>query len=57
MAVKFLKPAQVGTLYNKGEIAGFDAEIERQLIEAKVAIEVKSKAAKEAGAADPAAQQ
>lgn len=32
MGVKFLKPCQQGTLYNKGEIAGFDRETEARLI-------------------------
>lgn len=33
MAVKILKPTQVGTLYNEGEVAGFDEETEARLIE------------------------
>jgi len=41
MAVKFLKPTQVGTLYNEGEVAGFDEETEVKLIEAEVAEAVK----------------
>lgn len=45
MAVKFLTSAQVGTLYNKGEIAAFDDETEAKLIEAKVAEAVKAKVA------------
>jgi hypothetical protein len=32
MAVKFLKPCQQGTLYNKDEIAGFDKETEARLV-------------------------
>ncbi len=32
MAVKFLKPCQQGTLYNKDEIAGFDKATETRLI-------------------------
>lgn len=41
MAVKFLKPCQQGTLYNEGEIAGFDKETEERLIEQKFAEPVK----------------
>jgi hypothetical protein len=41
MAVKFLVQAQVGTLYNKGDIAGFDEKTEQQLVEAKVAVAYK----------------
>lgn len=37
MAVKFLKPAQVGTLYNEGEIAAFTDEQEAELVKAGVA--------------------
>ena len=33
MAIKFLKPCQQGTLYNKGEIAGFDKATEERLVE------------------------
>lgn len=32
MGVKFLKQCQQGTLYNKGEIAGFDKDTEERLI-------------------------
>lgn len=32
MGVKFLKPCQQGTLYNKGEVAVFDKETEARLI-------------------------
>jgi len=32
MAVKFIKPCQQGTLYNEGEVAGFDRETEGRLI-------------------------
>lgn len=42
MAVKFLVSTQVGTLYNKGDIAGFDEKTEAELIKAKVAEAVKS---------------
>ncbi len=48
MAVKFLKPCQQGTLYNVGEIAGFDAEIEKRLVEQKFAEVVKTDAKKPA---------
>jgi hypothetical protein len=41
MAVKFLKPCQQGTLYNKDEIAGFDKETEKLLIDQKFAEAVK----------------
>lgn len=54
MAVKFLTSAQVGTLYNEGEIAAFDDETEAKLIEAKVAEAVKAKGGDKAPAA-PAA--
>lgn len=43
MAVKFLKSTQVGTLYNEGEIAGFDADIEKKLVDSKVAEKVAEK--------------
>jgi len=42
MAVEFLQSTQVGTLYNKGDIAGFNEETEKQLIGAKVAKAVNS---------------
>lgn len=45
MAVKFLRPCQQGTLYNKDEIAGFDAAIEKRLIEQKFAEKAPAKAA------------
>lgn len=48
MAVKFLKTTQVGTLYNEGEIAGFDEKSEAELIEAGVAEAVKSDKAPQA---------
>lgn len=41
MAVKFLKPTQQGTLYEEGEIAAFDKEIEDRLIKQKFAVAVK----------------
>jgi len=51
MAVKFLKPCQQGTLYNEGEIAGFDKETEARLIKQGFAEQAKAKG----GAAEPAA--
>ena len=42
MAVKFLQTTQAGTLYNEGEIAGFDEQTEKDLIDAGVAEAVKS---------------
>ncbi|WP_314716603.1 hypothetical protein [Sphingobium yanoikuyae] len=47
MAVKFLTQTQVGTLYNKDDVAGFDEKTEEELIKAKCAVAVKPKAAKE----------
>lgn len=44
MAVKFLTQTQVGTLYNKDDVAGFDEKTEDELIKAKVAVAVKPKA-------------
>nr|WP_165388360.1 hypothetical protein [Sphingomonas populi] len=41
MAVKFLKPCQQGTLYTKGEIAGFDKETEAALVKQGFAEAVK----------------
>ena len=52
MAVKFLKPCQQGSLYNKGEIAGFDKDVEERLIKQGFAEAVKSDAKKPA---EPAA--
>lgn len=49
MAVKFLKPCQQGALYNKGEIAGFDQDIEKRLIEQEFAIAHKIDGAKDKG--------
>ena len=46
MAVKFLQPAQVGTIYNKGEVASFDAETEKDLIGREIAEAVKVKGSK-----------
>lgn len=56
MAVKFLTQTQVGTLYNEGEIAAFDAETEAELVEAKVAepVKIKSAADKAAATVNPA---
>ncbi|WP_156361013.1 hypothetical protein [Sphingomonas sp. Leaf257] len=51
MAVKFLKSTQVGTIYNTDEVAAFDAQTEKELIEAKSAEEYKEpKKAAPAGA-------
>lgn len=44
MAVEFLVPTTVGTHYEKGEVAGFDAEIEERLVDQKLAKPVKSTA-------------
>lgn len=41
MAVKFLKPTTVGTLYGEGEIAGFDEATEESLIKQEFAEAVK----------------
>jgi hypothetical protein len=41
MAVKFLKPCQQGTLYNEGEVAGFDKETEARLVKQGFAEAVK----------------
>ncbi|MEG8040495.1 hypothetical protein QP166_14510 [Sphingomonas sp. LR60] len=46
MAVKFLEACQQGSLYNKGEIAGFDKETEKRLIEQKFAEPYKAPAGK-----------
>lgn len=48
MAVKFLKPCQQGTLYNEGEIAGFDKETEARLVKQSFAEAVKPAAEKPA---------
>lgn len=53
MTVKFTQSAQVGTLFNEGEIATFDEETEAKLIEDKVAVAHKLPAAK--GEQKPAA--
>lgn len=45
MAVKFLRQCQLGTLYNKGEVAGFDKETEARLVEQKFAEAVKGEKA------------
>ncbi len=42
MAVKFLMPHTVGTLYNEGEVAGFDRSTEDALVKAKIAEPVKA---------------
>lgn len=46
MAVKFLKPCQQGTLYNEGEIAAFDKDTEKRLVDQKFAEAVKAEPAK-----------
>lgn len=51
MAVKFLKPCQQGTLYNKDEVAGFDKETEARLIKQGFAEAHKAPAKSEALAA------
>ncbi|MGR6329216.1 hypothetical protein ACU5AX_09130 [Sphingomonas sp. XXL09] len=54
MAVKFLKPCQQGTLYNKDEVASFDKDVEARLIEQKFAERHSPKAEKAAAAASTA---
>lgn len=44
MAVKFITAHTVGSLYNKDEVAGFDAETEADLIKRGIAVDAKSKA-------------
>lgn len=44
MAVKFLKSCQQGSLYNKDEVASFDADVEKRLIEQKFAETYKAPA-------------
>ncbi len=46
MAVKFVKPCQQGSLYNPGEIAGFDKETEARLVKQGFAEAVKADAKK-----------
>lgn len=41
-AIKFLAAATVGTLYNEGEVAGFEDHVADDLIEQGVAEEVKA---------------
>jgi len=55
-AVRFLVPYTIGTLYNPGEVAGFDAALADSLIKRGIAEPVKDKApkAKGAGAAEAA---
>lgn len=43
MAVKFTRPCQLGTLYNKDEVAGFDEATEKRLVEQKFAEPHKAK--------------
>jgi hypothetical protein len=47
MAVKFLKPCQQGALYNEGEIAGFDKDVEARLVKQGFAESVKAPAKSE----------
>ncbi|MGY0794260.1 hypothetical protein ACW7BJ_33350 [Azospirillum argentinense] len=42
-AVKFTAPATVGTLYNPGDVAGFDDDVADNLVAAKVAEPVEGK--------------
>lgn len=44
MAVKFITAHTVGSLYNKDEVAGFDAETEADLIKRGIAVDAKSRA-------------
>lgn len=41
MAVKFLKPCQQGAMYNEGEVAGFDKDVEARLVKQGFAEMVK----------------
>jgi len=43
MAVKFVTSHTVGALYNKGEVAKFDPEVEADLIKRKIAEAVEAK--------------
>lgn len=49
MAVKFMRSTNVGTLYNKGEIAGFSPEIEAALVKQGDAEKVPGKNEKQGG--------
>jgi hypothetical protein len=53
-AVRFLMPYTIGTLYNPGEIAGFETAVADSLIERGIAEPIKDKSpkAKGAGAAE-----
>lgn len=42
--VKFLKPCQQGTLYNKGETAKFEKDVEERLVQQGFAEAVEPKA-------------
>lgn len=44
MAVKFLMTHTVGAQYEKDEIAGFDEDVEAELVKRKIAEPVKAKA-------------
>lgn len=50
MAVKFNHSHSVGAHYNKDDVAAFDEEIEKDLIERKIATAVKAPAEKKAAA-------
>lgn len=43
MAVKFKQPHTVGALYNAGEVAAFDREVEADLIKREIAEAVEAK--------------
>ena len=51
-AVKFLMPHTIGTLYNEGEVAGFEDDVAADLIERKIAEKAPAKGAKDAPADD-----
>lgn len=46
MTVKFIAAHALGALYNIGDVAGFDAETEADLVERKIAEPLKAKAGK-----------
>jgi len=54
MAVKFVRPCQQGTLYNKDEVAGFEKDVEARLIKQGFAEKFDPKKA-DAAPADPTA--
>ncbi|MEP2103085.1 MAG: hypothetical protein ABJP02_04925 [Parasphingorhabdus sp.] len=47
VAVKFLMPHTVGSLYNEGETAGFEKGVADDLVKRKIAEPAKTKKAKE----------